>query len=97
MSKKRTVHKPAFKAKVALAAIQNDKTSSQLSSQFGVNSGQISTWKKQLIQASPNVFESPSGKSKTLDPESEKAPLYEEIGRLKMELEWLKKKSKLLY
>ena len=91
MSKKRTIHKAAFKAKVALAAIQNDRTSSQLSSQFGVTSGQISTWKKQLIEASPGVFESASGRQKTPDIESEKAPLYEEIGRLKMELEWLKK------
>ena len=96
MPKKRTLHKPNFKAKVALAAIRNDKTSSQLSSQFGVTSGQISTWKKQLIDASPSVFESASSKSKAPDIESEKAPLYEEIGRLKMELEWLKKKSTLL-
>ncbi len=93
MPRKRTTHKPSFKAKVALAALQNDQTSSQLSSQFGVTSGQISTWKKQLIDASPGVFESTSGRSKIPDIESEKAPLYEEIGRLKMELEWLKKKS----
>lgn len=93
MSKKRTTHKPKFKAKVALAAIQNDKTSSQLSTEFGVTSGQISTWKKQLIDASTNIFESASGKQKIPDIEAEKAPLFEEIGRLKMELEWLKKKS----
>ncbi len=93
MSKKRSNYKPNFKAKVALAALQNDKTSSQLSSQFGITSGQISTWKKQLIDASPGVFESASGKKKMPDIEAEKSPLYEEIGRLKMELEWLKKKS----
>jgi len=96
MSKKRTIYKSDFKAKVALAAIQYNRTSSQLSSEFGVTSGQISTWKKQLIEASPGVFEFASGRQKTPDVESEKAPLYEEIGRLKMELEWLKKKSKVL-
>ena len=63
MSKKRTVHPASFKAKVALAAIKGDKTSSQLVSQFGVASGQISTWKKQLVQGSPQLFE-PGGRSR---------------------------------
>lgn len=96
MSKKRKVHSASFKAKVALAALKEDKTSSQLVSQFGVTSGQISTWKKRLVQASSEVFEASPGKLKPDDPEALKAPLYEEIGRLKMELEWLKKKSALL-
>jgi putative transposase len=90
MTNKRTIHKPNFKAKVALAAVKEDKTSSQLVSQFGVTSGQISTWKKQLVSGSPRLFE-PGNRQKPDDPETIKAPLYEEIGRLKMELEWLKK------
>lgn len=61
-----------------------------------MTAGQISTWKKQLVQASSSVFDGVSGKQKPDDPEAIKAPLYEEIGRLKMELEWLKKKSDLL-
>lgn len=56
MSGKRKVHSANFKAKVALAALPGDKTSGQLSSQFGVTTGLISNWKKQLIQASPGVF-----------------------------------------
>lgn len=92
MSKKRTVHSPSFKARVALAAIKGDKTSSQMTSQYGVTSGQISTWKKHLIEGSPQLF-GPGNRVNIQDPEALKAPLYEEIGRLKMELEWLKKKS----
>lgn len=95
MPQKRKVHSAQFKAKVALAALKEDKTSSQLVSQFGVTSGQISTWKKKLIDASSGIFQSPSGSGKPDDPEAIKSPLYEEIGRLKMELEWLKKKSAL--
>jgi transposase-like protein len=94
MSRKRKIHSTSFKAKVALAALREDKTSSQLTSEYGVTSGQISTWKKELIRSAPTLFEKGGG-SRAQDPELIKAPLYEEIGRLKMELEWLKKKADL--
>ena len=89
MSKKRTIHNAKFKAKVALAALKGDMSSSQLTSTYGVTAGQISTWKKQLEQSASELFV--RGARGPDDPEEIKAPLYEEIGRLKMDLEWLKK------
>ncbi len=92
MTAKRKRHTPEFKTKVALEAIKGIKTSSELASQFQVHSVQISTWKKKAIEALPDIFRYPSKKK----PKSENeltGPLYQEIGRLKMELDWLKKKS----
>jgi len=92
MSTKRKTHSAKFKAKVALEAYKGDKTSSELISAHKVSSGQISTWKKMLLEGAEQLFESGRGKSRALDEESLTAPLYEEIGRLKVELDWLKKK-----
>lgn len=90
MAAKRQRRSPEFKTKVALAALKGDKTLAQLSSEFGVSSVQISQWKKQLLQGLPEVFQR---KGHTVDVDVLTAPLYQEIGRLKMELDWLKKKS----
>lgn len=92
MTQKRKRHTPEFKAKVALAALKGIKTGSELASQFQVHSVQISTWKRQAVEALPGVFRHPS-KQKPKTEEELTRPLYEEIGRLKMELDWLKKKS----
>ena len=92
MTQKRKRHTPEFKTKVALAAIKGIKTSSELASQFQVHSVQISTWKKKAIEALPDVFRHPS-KKKPKSEDELTGPLYQEIGRLKMELDWLKKKS----
>lgn len=94
MPKKRKVHSANYKAKVALATIRGDKTSNELTSEFGVTSGQMSMWKKQLVEGAPQLFAS-GNRRKSDDPELIKAPLYEEIGRLKMERDWLKKKINL--
>lgn len=90
MSLKRRRHSSAFKAKVALDAVKGDKTAAQLASQYEVIPTQISNWKKQLLQNVPQLFESKASKAK--GGEDLTGPLYEEIGRLKMELDWLKKK-----
>jgi transposase-like protein len=91
MTKRRKVHTPEFKTKVALAAIKGMKTSSELASQYLVHPTQISSWKKQVIESMPDIFQ--RGKQhKQKNEEELTAPLYEEIGRLKMELDWLKKK-----
>jgi putative transposase len=91
MAGKRKHHTPAFKAQVALAALKGDKTAQQLASQFGVHPTLIHGWKKQLLAQAEALFASGS-KAATADSEAEKAELFEQIGRLKMELEWLKKK-----
>ena len=91
MAGKRKKHLAAFKARVALAAVRQDKTVNELASQFAIHSTLIHGWKKQLLAGAEEVFAN-SGKSVAVDAEAAQAELFEQIGRLKMELEWLKKK-----
>ena len=92
MGRKRKKHNAKFKAKVALEAVKGQQTSVELMSAYEVSASQVSTWKKKLLQEAPQIFEA---SKKAVDEESLTAPLYEEIGRLKMELDWLKKKAAL--
>jgi transposase-like protein len=92
MGRKRRRFAHEFKAKVALAAVRGDKTASELASQFGVHANQVSTWKKRLLEGAPELFA--DGQARSPEESSAKEQeLYEQIGRLKMEVEWLKKKS----
>ena len=95
MRKPRKQHTTAFKAQVALAAIKGDRTMNELASQYGVHPTMIHGWKKLLLESVEEVFAKGGGaRAAANDGETqrEKAELYEQIGRLKMELEWLKKK-----
>src|SRR6201997_2492107 len=92
MAGKRKQHTPAFKAQVALAALKGDRTVNELASQYGVHPTLIHGWKKQLLAGANQVFSNGS-KAATADAEADKVELFEQIGRLKMELEWLKTKS----
>src|SRR5207248_10777295 len=92
MKGKRKQHTAAFKAQVALAALKGDKTVNELASQYGVHPTLIHTWKKQLLAGADQVFGN-GRQPAAADAEAEKAELFEQIGRLKMEREWLKKKS----
>jgi putative transposase len=90
MAKRRKVHAASFKARVALEALKERETTSELAKRFGVHPTQIHQWKRRLVQEATEVFERGGGNDKSQDvPEAE---LYEQIGRLKVELEWLKKK-----
>ena len=91
MTAKRKQHTAAFKAQVALAALKGDRTVNELASHFGVHPTLIHGWKKQLLAGAEQVFHNGS-QAATTDAEAQKAELFEQIGRLKMELEWLKKK-----
>ena len=90
MTTKRRVFGASFKARVALEAVKGTRTLSELSSAYRVHPTVIAHWKKQLVQGASNVFASGSGNGKS--EEAVSGPLYEEIGRLKMEVDWLKKK-----
>jgi transposase-like protein len=90
MARKRK-HDAGFMAKVAVAAVKEVHTVSELAGQFGVHPTQIHKWKRRLLDGAAELFTRP-GKEPQHD-ESEVPELYEQIGRLKMELEWLKKKA----
>ena len=94
MKGKRKRFQPSFKAKVALAAIKGDRTASELVSAFGVHATQISAWKKQLLEGVAEVFaDGRKPRHADIDHESREAQLYQQIGKLQMELDWLKKKA----
>jgi len=80
-----------FKAQVALAAIQNNRTINELAGHYEVHPNQIREWKKQALAAVPDAFSSRRDKEEVSN-EALVTRLYEQIGRLKMELDWLKKK-----
>ena len=92
MAGKRKVHTAAFKAQVALAALKGDKTIHERAGPYGVHPTLIHGWKKQLATGAESVFGSPA-KTASADAEARQAELFEQIGRLKMELEWIKKKA----
>jgi transposase len=90
MGKKRNRREPGYKAKVALEAVRERKTVGELSSQFAVHSSQIQAWKRTLLERAHELFVGPSPARREAAQEAE---LYEQIGRLKMELDWVKKKA----
>ena len=93
MTVKRQQRSAQFKFKVALEALQEQRTLNQIASEYQLNPGQVSQWKRQLQAQGATIFENGTGLSERQQ-EKREAELYEQIGRLKMELEWLKKKSR---
>jgi transposase-like protein len=95
MTTTRKQYSPRFKAKVALEAIRGERTLSQLAAQYRVHPVQIGQWRKTALEQMAELFV--DGRSrKRKEQDAEKEVLYEEIGRLKVELDWLKKKVGLL-
>lgn len=92
MNKSPRVHSPAFKAQVAMAAVKGDKTLSEVAAHYQVHVKLVQAWKKQMLEQAATVFDSGIKSASTKEAEARQAELYEQIGRLKMELEWLKKK-----
>jgi transposase-like protein len=95
MTKTRKQYSPKFKARVAVEAIRGEKTLSQLGSQFKVHPIQIAKWRKSALDQLPELFVD-GRKGKGRSDEAGSDALYEEIGRLKVELDWLKKKVGML-
>ena len=81
-----------FKAKVAIEALKGHQTVNQIAAEFDVHPSQVNTWKKQLLEASVDIF-CKGRKRQTDNAEEEKDKLYSQIGRLKVEVDWLKKKT----
>ena len=94
MSRKRRIFHAPFKAKVAIEAVKEHRTISELAKKHKLHATQINLWKKQLLDNAASVFETGSRKKNSASSEDEpqSAELYEQIGRLKVQLEWLKKK-----
>ena len=91
MAGKRKSHSAAFKAQVALAAVRGDRTINELAGHYGVHPTLIHAWKKQLLAGAEAVF---ANGAKAVGPQEDRsAELYEQIGRLKVELDWVKKKA----
>jgi transposase-like protein len=95
MTTTRKQYSPKFKARVAIEAIRGARTLSQLGSQFKVHPIQIAKWRKSALEQLPEVFLD-GRKRKNRSGEADSDALYEEIGRLKVELDWLKKKVGML-
>ena len=92
MARKRRTFTEPFKAKLALAAIRGEGTIVELASRFGVHPNQVTSWKQQAVEGLPEVFA--DGRSRRAkDDEEHQARLFQQIGQLQFELDWLKKKS----
>ena len=91
MVKKRRRHSAAYKLRIVLEAVEGNKTIGQLAREHEIHANLIRAWKRQLLEDGPSVFASNSER-KQREQEAQEARLHEQIGRLKVELEWLKDK-----
>src|SRR5690606_18927140 len=91
--KKRHVFTSQQKAKVAIEAMKGLKTTNEIAQEYGVHPTQVGHWKRELQEQASTLFDGKRGPKAVSDPMSSPERLYSEIGRLKMELDWLKKKS----
>jgi putative transposase len=92
----RTRHTAEFKAKLALEAIRGERTANEIASAHGIHPNQLAQWKKKAIADLPQIF-SDKRVREDQDQETLRDQLYQQIGQLKVELDWLKKKSGMLH
>lgn len=95
MAKQRKTYNADLKARIALEAIKGQMTVNQIATHYGVHPNQVTNWKKQVLEEIPQMFSQARGRAVADDAEL-KAQLYQQIGQLKVELDWLKKKAGLL-
>ena len=93
MPQKRNRYSGAVKFRLALEAAKEEQTLNELSSAHGIHPNQIGQWKRQLLEEGPHWFDRQGGARQHREQEAREAELYEQIGRLKMELDWVKKKA----
>lgn len=95
MAKKRTPRNAELKARVALEAVRERKTVGQLAGQFGVHPSQVHDWKRRLVDGAVELFRDGQARKHAERQQAQEAELFEQIGRMKVELEWLKKTAQL--
>ncbi len=89
---KRKKYSKELKAKVALAALKGHQTVNEIASEFGIHSNQVNRWKKEAVESLPSVFGNTQAKQeKEMDVERDR--LYQQIGKLQVEVDWLKKNT----
>jgi transposase len=91
MKESRRKHSPAFKAKVAMEAVKGEETIAQLASRFEVHPSQVRKWKREMEEGVAGIFGGDRGQNKK-DDEALVAKLYQEIGQLKVERDFLERK-----
>lgn len=91
MTTRRRQHSGEFKAKVVLEAIRGERTINEIAAGYGVHPIQITQWKRVALEALPKLFSGRRG-SKEKEEEALRDTLYQQIGQLKVELDWVKKK-----
>jgi len=91
-SRQRRSFSAEMKARIALEAIKEQKTIQEIASHYGVHPSQVTSWKRQAIQGTPELIADRRSQPDTSE-EALKAELYQQIGQLQVELDWLKKKS----
>ncbi len=89
---KRKRYSQELKSKVALSAIKGDRTVNEIASEYGIHVSQVNRWKKEAIEMLPELFGNKAGR-KVKDIEREKDLLYQQIGKLQVEVEFLKKNT----
>jgi transposase-like protein len=95
VAKKRRQFTAEFKARVVRAALKEDKTLAELAAKFGVHPNQITEWKRKILEVLPDMF-SRKKQADAKAAEQHEARLYEQIGKLQVDLEWMKKKARQL-
>lgn len=89
-------YSPELKTKVALEAIRGYKTANEIAAEYGVHPTQIAQWKKQALDGLPDLFSSRASETQKNE-EALIATLYQQIGQLKVQVDWLEKKSRVLH
>ena len=95
MKKERKQHSAAFKAKVAMEAVKGERTLNELAGQFELHPTQVMQWKKRLLEGANEIFQGRADRDAAQE-SALRDRLYQEIGQMKVELDWLKKKHELL-
>jgi len=89
---KRNSYDKNFKAKIALEALKGERTIAEIASEHGVHPNQITQWKHQLLEGLPEIFERKKSKGPASEDDRERDELYRQVGKMKIEIDWLKKK-----